>query len=98
MDYEPLPDSGLDRVRLLEGILISAATQGGGPMDNHTFTELRAAFLQDRSLKQILPSFIRTCRDLSHFRAHTQSVDPQWAPRRKYIRDELTPRLPWHSE
>lgn len=91
MNYEPLPDSGLDRVRLLEGILISAATSGAGPMDNHTFTELRAAFVQDSLLKSILPSFIRTCRDLSTFRSHTQSVDGQWAPRRAYIRTALTP-------
>jgi hypothetical protein len=91
MDYEPLPDSDLDRVRLLEGILISAATTGGNPTDNHTYTELRTAFMQDHALNGVLPSFIRICRDLSHFRAHTQSVDPQWAPRRKYIRHELTP-------
>lgn len=91
MDYEPLPDSGLDRVRLLEGILISAATSGGGPMDNQTYTELRASLLKEQSLKGLVPSFIRTCRDLSTFRSHTQSVDGRWAPRRAYIRECLTP-------
>lgn len=91
MDYEPLPDTSLERVRLLEGILISAATSGGGPTDSHTYTELRTAFLQDHSLNAIVPSFIRTCRDLSTFRSHTQSVDPQWAPRRAYILEALTP-------
>ena len=40
MEYEPLPDGELERVTLLEGILIGAATSGGGPMDNHTYTEL----------------------------------------------------------
>src|SRR5262249_45689909 len=29
--------------------------------------------------------------DLSTFRSHTQSVDGQWAPRRAYIREALTP-------
>jgi hypothetical protein len=91
MEYEPLPDGELERVQLLEGILIGAATSGGGPMDNHTYTKLRAAFLQNHALKALVPSFIRTCRDLSTFRSHTQSVDGQWAPRRAYIREALTP-------
>lgn len=91
MEYEPLPDSELERLTLLEGILIGAATSGGGPMDNHTYTELRAAFLQNQALKALVPSFLRTCRDLSTFRSHTQQVDGQWAPRRAYIREALTP-------
>lgn len=91
MEHEPIPDNELERVQLLEGILIGAATSGGGPMDNHTYTELRAAFLQNSALKDLVPSFIRTCRDLSTFRSHTQSVDGQWAPRRAYIRQSLTP-------
>jgi hypothetical protein len=57
-------------------------------MDNHTYTELRSALIQDHALKAIVPSFIRTCRDLSHFRAHTQSVGG-YAPRREYIREGL---------
>ena len=91
MDYEPLPDDELDRVKLLEGILIGAATSGGGPVDNQTYIELRAALLQNLAIKALVPSFIRTCRDLSTFRSHTQSVDGQWAPRRAYIREALTP-------
>ena len=87
MEYEPIPDDELERVKLLEGILISAATSGGGPMDNYTYTELRAAYLHNPALKALVPSFIRTCRDLSTFRSHTQSVDGQWAPRRAYIRE-----------
>jgi hypothetical protein len=90
MDYEPLPDGGLDRARLLEGILISAATSGGASTDEQTYTELRSTFMQDHSVKSIIPSFIRTCRDLSTFRSHAQSVGG-WAPRRAYIREALTP-------
>lgn len=91
MDYEPLPDSDLDRVKLLEGILVGAATSGGGSMDNQTYTEIRTAFLQNHALKPLVPSFIRTCRDLSQFRSHTQRIDAHWAGRRTYIHAELTP-------
>jgi hypothetical protein len=55
MDYEPLPDDELDRVKLLEGILIGAATSGGGPVDNQTYIELRAALLQNLAIKALVP-------------------------------------------
>src|ERR1700733_4264063 len=90
-EYEPIPDGIEERLKLLEAILIAAATSGRAPADNRTYAELRSAFMQDATLKLLLPGFVRTCRDLDHFWPYIKGVDPQWAPRRKHIRDELTP-------
>lgn len=91
MELEELPESAIERARLLEGILISAATTGFGPSDEKTYAGLRAALIQDPSIKTLVPSYIRTCRDLSTFRSYTQQIDKQWAPRRAHITNSLTP-------
>lgn len=91
MEYEPIPEGLEERVKLLESILIAAATGGGAPSDNRAYADLRTEFMRDATLKPLLPDYVRTCRDLGHFWPHIKQVDPQWAPRRKYIRDSFTP-------
>jgi hypothetical protein len=90
MDYEPIPDDVIERARLLESILVSAC-EGASPSQSHIYVELRRAFMDDPSLKPLLPDFVRMCRDLGHFWPYIKSVDPQWAPRRKHVRDAMTP-------
>lgn len=91
MEYEQLPESVIERARLLERILISAATTGVGPSDEKTYAALRTALIQDPSIKTLVPTYIRTCRDLSTFRSYTQQIDKQWAPRRAHITNSLNP-------
>lgn len=91
MDHEIIPDTTSERVKLLEAILIAAATGSGEPRDDFVYRELRREFMRDATLKPLLPDFVRSCRDLGHFWPFIKEVSPQWAPRRRHIRDAMTP-------
>src|SRR5438552_10192440 len=91
MDYESIPDSAEARVKLLESILLRAIEGKSTPFDDRAYVELRRALSSDPTLKALLPDFVRTCRDLGHFWPYIKEVDPQWAPRRKHVRDKMTP-------
>jgi hypothetical protein len=90
MDYEPLPDEVEGRAQLLQTILL-AACEGDRHTHNHTYVELRREMMNDSMLKPLLPDFIRTCRDLSHFWGYIRAIDGQWEPRRQHVRTALTP-------
>jgi hypothetical protein len=91
VDTEAIPDSTEERARLLESILLSAIENKNSQGDGMAYVELRQAFIQDPVLKPLLPEFVRMCRDLGHFWPYIKGIDPQWAPRRKHVRDAMTP-------
>ncbi len=47
---------------MLEGLLVSRAT--GGEADNRIYEFLRREFMADGALKNLLPRFVRTYRNL----------------------------------
>ncbi len=55
----------LDRVTMMEAILIEAAT--GGSRDNHIYGQLRRQFMADPDVCDLLPRFVRTLRSLDAF-------------------------------
>lgn len=89
MDYEPIPEDLGERFRLLQAILLSACE--GNRSQNTAYVELRQALRSDPTTKPLVPDFMNVCRDLPHFWGHIKAVDGQWEPRRKYVRDALTP-------
>lgn len=86
-----LPQSSLERVTMLEGILIDAAT--GGSSDDATYVYLRREFMQDESLKAILPTFVRSYRNLSAFWGWIKYEEGTYAGRRKLIGEAFTPLI-----
>lgn len=89
MDIDDLPDSIIERVTMMEGILTDAAT--GGSPDNHVYEHLRREFMADETLKPLLPSFVRTYRNLSAFWPFIKNEAGTYAERRKIISGAFTP-------
>jgi hypothetical protein len=65
IDPNDVPSSTIEQVAMMEGILIAAAT--GGSPDNHIYEHLRRAFMADPLIRELLPQFVRTDRNLNAF-------------------------------
>ncbi len=76
---------------MLEGILIDAAT--GGSSDGATYELLRRDFMQRDELKLLLPSFVRSYRNLSAFWGWVKYEAGSYAERRKIISEAFTPLM-----
>jgi hypothetical protein len=89
---EPLPESQLERAKMLQNILIARATSTSG--DNVGYAMLRELFINDNELRPLLPDFVRTCRDLSQFWGHIKEhCDKSYQERRNYIWKAFAPLL-----
>jgi hypothetical protein len=88
---DDIPDTLLEQARMLENILL-AACEGERASDS-LYTQLRGLLLSDAAIKPLLPSFVRTCRDLNHFWSYIKGKSGHWEPRRAFIRDEMTPLI-----
>lgn len=89
MDIDDLPDSIIEKVTMMEGILTDAAT--GGSSDGHVYEHLRREFMSDDTLKPLLPSFVRTYRNLGAFWPYIKSEAGSYAERRQIISGAFTP-------
>ncbi len=89
VDMEDIPDSRIDQVTMMEGILTAAATGGSdeGPM----YEALRRELLADDRLKPLLPSFVRTYRSLGAFWPFIKGRAGTYAERRQIISEAFTP-------
>jgi hypothetical protein len=77
-------------VEALQNILISRAT--GGPADDPEYRTLRETLLAEQSIREALPSFVRTSRDLSQFWAYISKYSG-YAARRTHIWEAFNPLL-----
>lgn len=59
-------------------------------MDQDEFANLRAELLADSFLKDVLPSWLRSHRDLEHVRALSQTKGG-YRERREFVRESLQP-------
>ncbi|WP_419695436.1 abortive infection family protein [Mesorhizobium muleiense] len=92
MIYEDeLPESPIERATMMESIMTAAATDGSP--DNRIYEYLRREFMLNDELKDLLPPFVRTHRNLSSFRSWTQKQSPHWQPRRELIASGFTPMM-----
>lgn len=89
MNIDELPTSTLERATMLEGILIAAAT--GGSDENHVYEFLRREFMADTALRDLLPPFVRTYRNLGAFWPYIKSEAASYAERRQIISVAFTP-------
>ncbi len=97
IDDEELPDSILERVRMLESILVSAATGGSGEgIDDAHYHFLRREFMINPEIKPLLPDFVRSYRSLAAFWPFIKNKADSYAERRQIIGtafNELVDRL-----
>ncbi|WDR07468.1 abortive infection family protein [Devosia rhodophyticola] len=89
MDFDDIPSSALEQVAMMEGILVASAT--GGSPDNHIYEHLRREFMNDPVIRDLLPSFVRTYRNLNSFWPHIKQEADNYAGRRQIISAAFTP-------
>ncbi|RYC32010.1 abortive phage resistance protein [Lichenibacterium minor] len=86
---DDMPETRIDQVTMIEGILTAAAT--GGSDDGPMYEALRRELLADDRLKPLLPSFVRTNRSLGAFWPFIKGRSGKWAERRQIISEAFTP-------
>ena len=76
---------------MMANLLVERATTS---QDNHpAYTVLRRGFMEDPDLRTLLPTFVRTQRNLSSFWGYIKEAAPTWAERRKIVYEAFTPLL-----
>lgn len=83
IDESEIPESLKERASMMEGILIACAT--GESSDNHVYEFLRRQFMADPVLKELLPRFVRTYRNLNAFWLYIKNEAASYAERRQII-------------
>jgi hypothetical protein len=76
--FDDIPNSPLEQARMLENILVAACE--GHRTSNKLYIQIRAMLLNEPSIKQLLPSFVRSSRDLNHFWSYIKGQSGQWEP------------------
>lgn len=80
-----------DKANYLSNLLTSCAT--GGKADNNEYDVLRRELASDQQVSHLLPSFVRTCRDLGSFWNFIKGKYGTYAERRTYLSEQFTPLL-----
>jgi hypothetical protein len=92
VDENDLPDSPLERAAMLENLMTARAT-GDMSASRQVYVHLRQDFMQDASIKALLPEFVRTCRTLDVFWPAIQKLAGTYAERRHIISSAFTPLI-----
>jgi hypothetical protein len=90
MSFDDIPDTGLERVRVLENLLVARAT-GDLTASDQLYGAVRRELMADARLKRLLPEFVRTCRTLDVFWPYIKGLAGTYADRRKIIGEAFTP-------
>ena len=76
---------------MVENIMTAAAT--GGSSDNHIYEALRREFMADPSIRDLLPSFVRSHRTLDAFWPFIKKQAASYAERRHLISTAFNPLM-----
>lgn len=82
-------ESDEERVRHLENLLVEVA-RGGPRDDSKNYNILRSYFVQNSTLKALLPAFVRECRSLKQFWGFIQPEYSSYRERENFIAGEFT--------
>ena len=77
----------IEKVESLQNMLIAYATGGSAIVEE--YAQLRSDLITEPLLKDRLPRFIRTCRDLTQFWAFIQSKFGTYRERREFLWNEF---------
>jgi hypothetical protein len=83
--------SEYERAEHLQRLLICRAT--GEQADDGEYAEFRKRFLDNTTTKTLLPTFVRTSRDLAQFWQFIKAKHATYAERRQFIWDAFAPLL-----
>lgn len=81
----------LVEVERIKSILISRATNE--QYSEQEYRTLREKLLKAERIKNHLPRFITTCRNLSEFWGHIKEISPNYQGRREYLRNQFNELL-----
>lgn len=81
----------LERATYLQNVLISRAT--GGLCDDDQYQAVRRVLLERTDAGDLIPSFVRTCRDLSQFWGFIKQRFASYAERRDFVWNAFAPLL-----
>lgn len=76
---------------MMEGILIACAT--GGSSETRIYEHLRREFMTDPAVRDLLPNFVRTYRNLGSFWPFIKHEAATYAERRQIISAAFTPLM-----
>lgn len=82
-------ESDEERARHLENLLVEVA-RGGPRDDSKNYNILRSYFVQNSTLKALLPAFVRECRSLKQFWGFIQPEYSSYRQRENFIAGEFT--------
>jgi hypothetical protein len=82
-----------EKANYLASLLTSHATSSGSNADANEYIALRQELLGVPESGNLVPTFVRTCRDLSGFWNFIQPKFKTYAERRTYISMQFTPLL-----
>lgn len=80
---------------MMEGILIATATSGNTFTGGEVYEHLRREFIRNSEIENLLPSFVRTYRDLKSFWPYIKNKASTYAERRTIIGGGFTPLIDW---
>jgi len=83
--------SKFDKVNYLVNLLVAHAT--GNSADSSEYEALRQDLLSDSEIEHLIPSFVRTNRNLSSFWGFIKGKFGTYVERRTYLSQEFTPLL-----
>ena len=81
----------LEKAEFLQNIVRTIATSGG--FDDPDYKVLRKYFIEITELSEVIPSFIRACRDTPHFWSFIKSKFGTYQERREFIWNEFAPLM-----
>lgn len=87
--FADIPESLVEQVKMMEGILIARAT--GSSPDGHIYEKLRRDFVENISIRDMLPAFVRTYRNLDAFWGYIKNEAGTYAERRQLVSAAFTP-------
>ncbi len=91
MDVKQELETDYERAVCLQNILIARAT--GEAPDSSDYQVLRQLLLEKASIKQLMPAFVRTNRDLNQFWQFIKYEFQKYQERRDFIYGEFQPLL-----
>ena len=84
-------ENDLDALTVFQNILLQAAEGTRHAEIDNKYRALRTNLLRNEEYSDVVPRPIRQNRDLAAFWAEFQSFNPQWEPRRQWIREQFAP-------
>jgi hypothetical protein len=86
-----IPSSTIEKVAMMEGVLIACAS--GGSSDDHVYQYLRREFMAEPMIRDLLPHFVRSYRNLDAFWPFIKGEAGTYAERRQIIGVAFTPLM-----